>query len=170
MPSSTHTRDLFGGDQPWSSSDWTDSDDRVRGGHSQSHLTITPTQPTTAVFQGNLDIKTLGGAGFASQRTTGEDRVWDLSPYDGLLLDLDAADTKRYTVTLKDELLPKSSNGREQSTVSWEYDFTVDPNATGGLLFVPWKDFSPTYRGREKNDAKPLDLKNIKRFSLMMRR
>ena len=35
-------------------------------------------------FHGNLDIKTLGGAGFASQRTTGDDREWDLSDYAGI--------------------------------------------------------------------------------------
>jgi hypothetical protein len=28
----------------------------------------------------------------------------------------------------------------------------------------------PTYRGKEKDDAKPLDTKNVKRFSIMMRR
>lgn len=69
---------------------------------------------------------------------------------------------------LKDELLPKSPNGREQSTVSWEYDFKGDNE--GGKVFVHWNEFKPTYRGREKEDAKPLDLKHVKRLSLMMRR
>jgi hypothetical protein len=69
---------------------------------------------------------------------------------------------------LKDELLPKSSNGREQSTVSWEYDFKGDEE--GGKVFVYWNDLKPTYRGREKKDAQPLDLKRVKRISLMMRR
>jgi hypothetical protein len=32
-----------------------------------------------ARFHGILDIETLGGAGFASQRTTGDERKWDLS-------------------------------------------------------------------------------------------
>ncbi|CAN9223174.1 unnamed protein product [Alternaria alternata] len=99
---------LFGGDKGWKASDWTDSDDRVRGGASQSYLTITG---SSARFHGNLDITTLGGAGFASQRTTGEDRTWDLSAYDG------------YTLTLKDEILPLMPDGREQSTISYEYDF-----------------------------------------------
>jgi len=69
---------------------------------------------------------------------------------------------------LKDELLPKSPNGREQSTVSWEYDFKVE--GTGGFVSVTWDEFKPTYRGREKKDVEPIDLKNIKRISLMMRR
>ncbi|KAE8453692.1 hypothetical protein EG329_009203 [Mollisiaceae sp. DMI_Dod_QoI] len=157
---------LFGGDHPWSPLDWTSSDDRVRGGSSYSELKCSPFSPT-AVFKGSLDIETLGGAGFASQRTTGEDRSWDLSKYDGILLDTEKADGKQYTLTLKDELLPKSPNGREQSTVSWEYDFKA--NQEGEKVYIQWEDMKPTYRGREKKDAKPLDLKNIKRMSLMMR-
>ncbi|KAE9377200.1 CIA30-domain-containing protein [Stipitochalara longipes BDJ] len=157
---------LFGGDKVWSPSDWTDSDDRVRGGSSYSELTCDPSSPT-AIFHGNLDTKTLGGAGFASQRTTGEDRDWNLSSYDGITLDIKKADGKKYTLILKDELLPKSPNGREQSTVSWEYDFKGDTH--GGKVFVHWDDFNATYRGREKKDAKPLDLRHVKRISLMMR-
>jgi len=157
---------IFGGDKPWSPLDWTSSDDRVRGGSSISELSCNPTSPT-AIFHGNLDIKTLGGAGFASQRTTGEDRNWDLSKYEGLILDIAKSDEKQYTLTLKDELLPKSSNGREQSTVSWEYDFKVESD--GAKVYVYWDDFKPTYRGREKKDAKPLDLQHVKRISFMMR-
>jgi hypothetical protein len=147
--------------------DWTSSDDRVRGGSSYSELSCNRLSPT-ATFRGILDIKTLGGAGFASQRTIDEDRSWNLSKYDGLLLDIAKSDGKKYTLTLKDTLLPKSPNGREQSTVSWEYDFNGDKE--GSKVFVKWDNFAPTYRGREQKDAKPLDLKNVKRISLMMRR
>lgn len=147
--------------------DWTSSDDRVRGGSSFSEFSISPAAPA-AIFRGTLDTKTLGGAGFASQRTTGEDRSWDLSKSDGILLDIAKCDEKKYTLILKDELLPKSSNGREQSTISWEYDFKPDKN--GELVHVRWHDLKPTYRGREKEGAEPLDLKNVKRISLMMRR
>ncbi len=155
--------------RPWSPTDWTDSDDRVRGGSSYSELICDPSSPT-AVFHGNLDTKTLGGAGFASQRTTGEDRNWDLSSYDGITLDIEKSDDKKYTLILKDELLPKGSNGREQSTISWEYDFKGDGDGGSGKVFLYWNDLKPTYRGREKKDAQPLDLKNVKRISLMMRR
>jgi hypothetical protein len=40
----------------------------------------------------------------------------------------------------------------------------------GGKVFVHWSDLKPTYRGREKKDVKPLDLKHVRRISLMMRR
>lgn len=152
--------------RPWSSDDWTSSDDRVRGGSSTSNLTCSPSL-SVAEFHGNLDTKTLGGAGFASQRTTCEDKEWDLSNYEGIILDIKQSDSKKYTLILKDQLLPKSANGREQSTVSWEYDFEAH---NGKKVIVLWDEFKPTYRGREKKDAKPLDLKHVKRFSLMMRR
>ena len=139
----------------------------MRGGSSYSRLSCHPSSPT-ARFHGNLDIKTLGGAGFASQHTTGEDRNWDLSKYDGLLVEVKEADNKQYTVILKDELLPKSPNGREQSTISWEYDFKI--KQVGQKVLVRWEDLKPTYRGREKKDSEPLDLKNIRRIGLMMRR
>lgn len=146
----------------------------MRGGSSHSELSCSPFS-RTARFHGNLDIKTLGGAGFASQRTTGEDRSYDLSGYDGLLLDIEKSDGKQYTVILKDEILPKRPDGREQSTVSWEYDFKIEPPDEGqqsgiGEIFVEWSKFKPTYRGREREDVDPLDLKNVKRLSLMMRR
>ncbi|KAF4595899.1 NADH:ubiquinone oxidoreductase complex I intermediate-associated protein 30 [Ophiocordyceps camponoti-floridani] len=60
---------LFGGDKPWRSSDWEASDDRVRNGKSHSTLTTTPPFET-ALFTGHLDTRTLGAAGFASQRTS----------------------------------------------------------------------------------------------------
>ncbi|PQE27334.1 CIA30 family protein [Rutstroemia sp. NJR-2017a WRK4] len=156
---------LFGGTQPWSPDDWTSSDDRVRGGASQSFLDCSVSS-SIATFRGTLDIQTLGGAGFASQRTS-VDRTWDLSRFDGIQLDIQAIDEKTYTFIIKDELLPRSPNGREQSTISWEYDFKGP--ADHGKIFVRWDDLKPTYRGREKKDAEPLDLKNIKRFSIMMR-
>ncbi|KAI9713891.1 MAG: hypothetical protein M1820_000621 [Bogoriella megaspora] len=79
-----------------------------------------------------------------------------------------------YTFILKDELLPKNpDNGREQSTVSWEYNFSVDFKfdscESTRSVYIPFKDLRPTYRGKEKKDAKHLNLKSIKRFSIMMR-
>ncbi|KAF2495960.1 CIA30-domain-containing protein [Lophium mytilinum] len=164
---------IFGGSSSWHAKDWTASDDRVRGGKSQSYLECSS---SSARFHGELDIKTLGGAGFASQRTTGDDALWDLSDYDGIQLKIDTskADSKRYTFIIKDELLPKNTeNGREQSTISWEYDFSIDPKDSASdhnlLLFIPWDSLKPTFRGKEKKDALPLDRKIIKRFSFMMR-
>ncbi|GFF34522.1 uncharacterized protein C9E9.15 [Aspergillus udagawae] len=155
-------RFLFGGDQPWSRTNWTSSDDRVRGGSSYSSLTILPND--TVQFHGHLDITTLGGAGFASQRTR-DDLFWDLSDADGLELDTAGSDGKVYTLVLKDKLLPKRPDGREQSTVSWEYDFRTAEKA---IVRVEWGNLRATYRGREI-DAEPLDLKHVQRISIMIR-
>lgn len=133
-----------------------------------------------AEFSGHLDITALGGAGFASQRTPDGAPGWDLSGRGTLVLDVARADGREYTVTLKDEVLPKRPDGREQSTVSWEYDFVVAAGACGGdddgsssgshRVVIPFEDFKPTYRGKPKPDAEPLDLTDVKRFSFMMRR
>ncbi|OHE94522.1 complex I intermediate-associated protein 30 [Colletotrichum orchidophilum] len=153
---------LYGGDNPWDSSLWTDSDDRVRGGKSQSHLHCE--SPEKAEFFGDLDITALGGAGFASQRTLGTLEL-DLSQYDGLVVKVLKSDSKKYTLTIKDELLPPREDGRDQSTISWEFDFVPE----AGEVKIPWEHFKPTYRGRDKPDVKPLDVTNIKRISFMMR-
>ncbi|KAK7703603.1 hypothetical protein SLS64_008916 [Diaporthe eres] len=179
---------LFGGDRPWDASQFTASDDRVRGGKSQSYLTVLSAPASSAAsassqaeFSGNLDITALGGAGFASQRTADGVPGWDVSGYDALVLDVARADDRKYTLTLKDEVLPRRPDGRDQSTVSWEYDFVVGDGkggtAAGGgstagstRLVIPFEEFKPTYRGKPKPDAEPLDLKNVKRVSFMMRR
>ncbi|KAF1825786.1 CIA30-domain-containing protein [Dissoconium aciculare CBS 342.82] len=163
---------LFGGEKKWEAGDWTASDDRVRGGKSQSYLEISG---GIGRFYGNLDIQTLGGAGFASQRTTGEDCSWDLSKYAGIQIAVAKGDKKRYTLTLKDELLPTNeTNGREQASISYECDFELPPqtipgDATDRVVFIPWSSLNATYRGRLQPDAKPIDLEHVKRFSLMMR-
>ena len=128
-----------------------------------------------AEFHGVLDIKTLGGAGFASQRTVGDDREWDLSKYAGITITIVNADDKRYTLILKDALLPRDPDtGRDQATISWEYDFKVESTVSSSTrddhVFVAWDSFKPTYRGREKTGAKPIDLKHVKRVSIMNRR
>jgi hypothetical protein len=130
------------------------------------------------VFYGNLDTSTLGGAGFASQRTTKELNL-DLSKDDGLELIVlpKNSDEKRYTLIFKDTLLPPDpDNGREQSTISWEFDFEVPKASSAGhssepvKLFIPWRRFKATYRGKERGDTKPPNLASVKRISIMMRR
>ncbi|KAL3962657.1 hypothetical protein ACCO45_004180 [Purpureocillium lilacinum] len=157
---------LYGGDQPWDSSLWETSDDRVRGGASQSHLTVE--NPERARFHGHLDTTALGGAGFASQHSIG-DLSLDLRDYEGIIVAIagpDHADGKRYALTLKDNLPPPRDDGREQSGVSWEAEFVAKKP---GDVKLRWEDFKPTYRGKPKHDAEPLNLGDIKRVGLMMR-
>ena len=127
-------------------------------------------------FCGTLDTKTLGGAGFASQTTTADDKVWDLSAYDGIEIDVVEGDGKMYTLILKDEVPEgkKRDDGREKAGISWEYDFKASEVAKEKgeqqKFRIPWDQFKATYRGREKKDAEPLKTDGIRRFSLMMRR
>jgi hypothetical protein len=125
---------------------------------------------TAGHFNGTLDIKPLGGAGFASQKTAFSPPL-DLSDYDGLAVEIQSANTKTYTLILKDsEELPKRPDGRLQSTVSWEYDFALKKGDHDVRVVVPWAELKPTYRGRPKDDAEPLDSAKLRSLSIMMRR
>ena len=158
-----HTAVLFGPN--WDPAGWAASDDRVRGGSSVSTLTsITG----GVLFHGNLDVETLGGAGFASQRTVGDDKIFDLSAHDGIELILLGSDHKRYTISLTDEIAGRRPDGREQSALVWEFDFC--PSEEGSKVRVLWNDLKPTYRGKPVEDARPLSLSNVKRFRIMARR
>lgn len=170
----------------WNASQWIASDDRVRGGSSRSHLSVERAAANSICvgrFFGNLDTRTLGGAGFASQRTKTETETWDLSKYDGIELIILKGDRKRYTLNLKDALPSQRPDGRDEAGISWEFDFVADADAAGdatgrdiiidGLackrLRVPWRSFKATFRGRDKPDATPLKTHNIRRFSIMCR-
>ena len=60
-----------------------------------------------------------------------------MADYDGIELLITEADTKRYTFILKDQLLALDpETGREQSTISYEYDFQVSMEAKGNSAFV----------------------------------
>lgn len=174
----------------WSESDWTASDDRVRGGSSISHLTVvasttdqndirqthdskTKKSSLSALFHGNLDTTTLGGAGFASQRTVNNALDWDLSKYDGIELVIGKTDGKRYAFILKDETLPEQLR-KERSSLSWEAEFVVpsdEGDREGNAVRLRWGDFMPTYRGKPKNDlGRGLNVEGIQGISIMMRR
>ena len=87
-----------------------------------------------------------------------------------LIIDSD----KQYTLTLKDTRLDRDPDtGREQATLSYEYDFRIkgSPSESNSeKIFVPWEALKATYRGREQKDAKKIDLRNVRGLSLMMRR
>jgi hypothetical protein len=119
------------------------------------------------LFHGSLDIETLGGAGFASQRTVENEQVWDLSGYDGFELRVVSSDRKRYTFSLTDEIPHRRPDAREQSALVWEYDFCA--SEAGREVRLSWKDLKPTYRGKSVEDARSLDLSHIKRFRIMIR-
>lgn len=177
--------------QPWNTSQWVASDDRVRpGGLSQSNLEVlaphtsqNPFDASIVRFYGTLDYEALNGSGFASQRTADDWPGLDLSAYDRIVVEIPSSDGKTYTLNIKDTVLPPLADGREQATVSWEHDFqipaTVGPAndtstsaapAVYEQVVVRFEDLVPTYRGRIQNDTAPLNLTGIKRVNLMIRR
>ncbi|RDA82374.1 hypothetical protein CP532_4774 [Ophiocordyceps camponoti-leonardi (nom. inval.)] len=179
---------LFGGDKPWKATDWRASDDRVRKGKSQSYLTISP-DGKTASFNGTLDTQTLGGAGFASQRTADEELCLDLKGYDGIVVSLVGCgeEKKKFALTLSDvrgekrvrdsdddeeeeeeEEEEEGGKKRDAAVLSWEAVFCCCA-AKDKVVRLAWEDFVPTYRGREVKEAKPLDLSCVRRVGLMMR-
>jgi len=115
-----------------------------------------------------LDTTTLGGAGFASQTATPSE-PWDLSSYDGIQVEVVKGDGKKYTLIAKDEVpAEKREDGREKSSVNWEYDFVAGVDKS--TIWVPWSSFKAVYRGVEKPDAAPLKIGEIQRIALMFRR
>jgi hypothetical protein len=79
----------------------------------------------------------------------------------------------RYTFNVKDTLLPADpDSGREQSTISYEYDFTLPSDQPPGAetaIWIAWSDLKATYRGKEKADAPKLKMGAVKRFGIMCR-
>lgn len=140
---------------------------------------------STATFNGTLDTRTLGGAGFASQRTTTTKKVWNLKPYDAIKIAISnpsrsqsfsqpITPPEKYTFIVKDTLPDKRPDGRDEATINYEYDFKVDQGSEDSEeeieIIIPWSRFQPMYRGKPKKDANKLDTKSIRRFSIMMRR
>ena len=144
-----------------------------------------------------LDIKTLGGAGFASQVYTFDDALkLPTMQYTGLRLQLIPLQTSKsaadhaesasesgpqkpfeYTLILKTGIPPLRSDGRRESTINYEYTFPYrsDGSKTDDLKHsIPWDKFEETYRGRpiKKGDEgyEPLDTgAGISEISFMCR-
>ncbi|KAI5821320.1 CIA30 family protein-like protein [Pyronema omphalodes] len=151
---------------PWNQDDWVPQDDSLRGGVSNSKM-IPNSEGTTATFMGKLDSRKLGGAGFASVMTTGV-RNWDWTMYEGLKIRIQKADHKIYSIILKNDVPDDKTDSRERSTISYEYHFSHH-NKQPAIVLARFEDFTPFYRGRLARDAPPLDLKHVKRLSIMCR-
>ncbi|TPX54952.1 hypothetical protein PhCBS80983_g05666 [Powellomyces hirtus] len=156
------SRDIFGGDVGWDIRLWEAVDDRVRGG--KSHSKLSPSADGGVRFSGNLDITTLGGAGFASQRTRNDiKKRWDLTSFTGLEI-ATASNTvgKKYSLNLYTDA---EQAGYPYSRVNWKYSFT--PGKEAEVAEPDWSDFKPYYRGKEVEGGPPLDVGSVSSWSLM---
>ncbi|EOR04146.1 hypothetical protein J056_002224 [Wallemia ichthyophaga EXF-994] len=152
---------------PFEQDDWRAVNDQLRGGSSTSHFDVVD-DGQSGLFYGILDTQTLGGAGFASQNTVFDSPV-NLSNDDGLVLDIIDVDTTgphTFTLNLKNTQAGYRNDGRRQSSLVYESDFTAEK---AGRVKMPWDSFKATYRGKRVHDAAPLDTAHITELSFMCR-
>ncbi|KAI9140396.1 complex I intermediate-associated protein 30-domain-containing protein [Paraphysoderma sedebokerense] len=143
----SYQREIFGAKAGWDIEKWYAVDDRVRGGISQSYLSL-DNSSSTARFHGTVDTTTLGGAGFASQQYTSPSffSLLNLKSYSGISISTENGDNKVYSINLKTEIPKKRKNGRNESLLEWKYLF---PGLSGKqTVTVRWNQFIPYYRGR----------------------
>ncbi|ODO11929.1 hypothetical protein I350_00713 [Cryptococcus amylolentus CBS 6273] len=201
---------------------WRAVDDRVRGGSSVSHLDPVKIDVHGHVssvaqdeieemekkghggkdhlagrFWGNLDIRTLGGAGFASQafRYGPAPLHFPRHKYSGISITaltdpLQSVDEKHphpenFTFVLKTSPTahipkhPKTPAPPRAAQLTYQVEFNISHGGAstrtpGEKKFTfPWGEFKATYRGREikKGDPQwvPLDTSSIYEVSLMCR-
>ncbi|KAL4787030.1 complex I intermediate-associated protein 30-domain-containing protein [Aspergillus varians] len=110
-------------------------------------------------FHGWLDRDSVDNMGFASMQTTGSENTWDLSGYDAIELVLGKSDGKIYTISLEDD-----------RAFSWRGRFRYE-NVKGLTIpttrVIRFTNLEPDHRDQE---MRPLDLTNIRRFELGIRR
>ena len=160
----------------WLAEDWKTVDDTVRQGASSSQLAIAENF-STARFQGILDTKKLGGAGFASHAATYKTVPWDLSTYDGIEIIYSNGTPFNYTLNLKDYLPEQSQGSRMPSSTEWAFTFEVKKPDSQSIsespeitkIFAPWEDFAPFERGSPKTITSELKKDHIVQFSIMAR-
>ncbi|KAL8293749.1 hypothetical protein RQP46_000450 [Phenoliferia psychrophenolica] len=150
--------------------------DQVRGGSSTSAFTPSPLTQT-AIFDGHLDTKTLGGAGFASQCATFHPRLsFPSPPSRGLALTLvrpasfPSGQPTSFVISLKNERPELREDGRRESVMSYEWQFDLRELPEGIVeIEAAWKDFKPTYRGREDKEAADFDPKSLYEYAAGLR-
>ncbi|KAL7748821.1 lumenal Hsp70 protein [Sorochytrium milnesiophthora] len=148
-PHSRLPRAIFGPSKDaWLPALWHAVDDRVRGGQSHSYLTLLQTEvddPVVALFHGTLDIDTLGGAGFASQRIQAPDHfhsvlggIKDSETAIRLAVSSKHSDDKRYSLNLyKHQAAPSER----------QVEFKAYFNASA-TVELEWTAFKPHFNGR----------------------
>jgi len=108
----------------------------------------------SAVFSGEVSFKNRGG--FASVRS--EVGSWDLSNYDGVEL-LVRGDERVYKLSL-------TTDPRHGSVV-YRARF-APPSGNWSHMRIPFREFSPTYRGKAVPGAPPLDPSRITTFGFLI--
>jgi monofunctional biosynthetic peptidoglycan transglycosylase len=130
---------------------WTSIDDVVMGGRSSSEMTV---RDGVAVFSGTVSLENNGG--FASVRSSSE--IHDLSDFEGLLVRL-RGDSKRFALRIR--------TTEDFGGVSYQVKIHP-PKDEWTVLFLPFVDFEPVFRGRRVRGHPPLDPAQIRSFGLLI--
>lgn len=131
---------------------WRIVNDGVMGGLSQSRIDITST--AIAVFQGKLSLENNGG--FASVRRL--PHQYDLTGYAGVTLRV-KGDGRTYQVRVR-------TNDRFDG-IAYRAEFQTSPGEWMTVK-IPFKLFSPTFRGRRVTNASKLRPENIRQIGFLI--
>lgn len=131
---------------------WFPMNDVVMGGISSGSMTQHSSQ--TALFSGVVSLE--HGGGFASVRTRAAE--YNLAGCSGLTLVV-RGDGKRYKLNLTDCV------ATDDVLFQARFNTTVDEWTT---VYLPLKDFTPSFRGRSVPDHPAMDTRTIRTFGLMI--
>ncbi|KAK8914634.1 hypothetical protein KSP39_PZI024418 [Platanthera zijinensis] len=138
---------------------WGALDDVVMGGVSQSTFLIDATGSEdggpTGIFKGV--VSTANNGGFTSIRTKNFDVPEDLSPYDGLRLEV-KGDGHRYKLIVR--------TSADWDTVGYTASFDTI-NGHWQTIQIPFSSLRPVFRARTVADALPFDPSTIISLQLM---
>jgi NADH dehydrogenase [ubiquinone] 1 alpha subcomplex assembly factor 1 len=143
---------IFGFDKPGEAEQWRTINDPVMGGMSQSSFQVT--EKKTALFSGIVSLKNSGG--FASVSSLPSD--YNLSGFAGIAIRV-KGDGKRYKFTIKtDTAFTGFTYQSPFSTVKGEWT----------VIYAPFKNYVPSFRGSVIKDAEPIDAKKVKSFGFLI--
>jgi hypothetical protein len=131
---------------------WGVINDSVMGGRSRSQ--IKASENGHFVFQGHVSLENNGG--FASVRSGSVD--FDLRDYSGILVRL-KGDGKKYRLSLKTD--------RFEGGIYYYCDIEA-PNNEWKVVYAPFDDFTPKYRGQTMPDAPKLDRGKIRSVGFLI--
>jgi len=131
---------------------WIVVNDDVMGGVSKSNVYLH--SDGYLIFAG--DLSTDYGGGFASIRTYHTN--WQVGNYEGIILKV-KGDGKTY------QFRCRLANNLNQ--IAYRHYFNTNEN-DWQRIFLPFKDFLPTYRGRVLRNLPKIDPEKISQFGIMI--
>lgn len=151
MPNETE-KILFDFSDPAQAVPWLIINDGVMGGISQSRLQLNG--DSSATFSGTLSLENNGG--FASVRT--RPAGYDLEGYAGIVIRV-RGDGRTYSFRLRsDDNFDGIAYQAKFETVAGEWQ----------EIFLPFRDFQPTFRGRTLRNVAPVTPKDIQQLGFLI--